>query len=45
MNGYIHHELLPLGEDPTPYRPANHGLRFHWRSLKAARSSRSRPRA
>ena len=20
MNGYIHHELLPLGEDPTPYR-------------------------
>ena len=20
MNDYIHHELLPLGEDPTPYR-------------------------
>ena len=20
MNGYTHHELLPLGEDPTPYR-------------------------
>ena len=20
MNGYIHHKLLPLGEDPTPYR-------------------------
>ena len=20
MNGYTHHELLPLGDDPTPYR-------------------------
>ena len=20
MNGYTYHELLPLGEDPTPYR-------------------------
>ena len=31
MNSYTHHELLPLGEDPTPYRLLTTEYVFHWR--------------